>query len=217
MYIGRFVAGGKLEDGSLALAYRVSSRSFPDRRIATGADRASVIPVEGSAATDNVYISYCCARICGSVAAISNGSHTDPIFERLVDGMPPLEAISMGLTALGYERDEQGTPRIFATADTRRDELWFGIIAADRLVIRSAPLREGAMWVLSTNELLDPASHQLPVSATGAAGLAAEVTAGTEWSSFEHPVAAVALVASDGEWRAPSLPTTTRGTDGNKP
>lgn len=209
MYIGRFVAGGKLEDGSHALAYRVSSRSFPDRCIVTAADRASVIPVEGAAATDNIYISYCCARVSGSVAAISNGSHTDPIFERLVDGMPPLEAISLGLSALGYERDEPRTPRIFATADTRRDELWFGIIAADRLLIRSAPLRLGSMWVLSTNELLDPASIELPVSASDAAGLAAEVTAGTEWSSFEHPVAAVTLVASNGEWSAPTLPART--------
>ena len=44
MYIGRFVILGKTASGNWYLAYRVSSRSFPNRLIRAQDDRAVVLP-----------------------------------------------------------------------------------------------------------------------------------------------------------------------------
>ncbi len=200
MYIGRFVAGGQLGDSSIALVYRVSSRLFPNRRIAIGEGSASVLPTDETAVTDNPYVSYVCARWTDTIAAVSNGSHTDPIFERLIDGVPAKEAISFCLGAVGYERDDYNTPRVVAVADLERGEMWFGIVAADRLHVQSAPMIAGKLWLLATNELHDAVAHARPVSATSAVEVADDVVAGPGWNDLEYPVAALALKGGVRGW-----------------
>jgi len=93
MYVGRFVVVGP-EVG----AYRVSSRSFPeprDNRSRRGAHRRSH---RGRPETDNPYVSYNCLRVVetptGETAAFGNGSHVDPIAEKLEVGYPARDALA---------------------------------------------------------------------------------------------------------------------------
>lgn len=48
MYVGRIVAVGKTQVGANAVLYRVSSRSFPNRRIVERGGVLAVVPREGS-------------------------------------------------------------------------------------------------------------------------------------------------------------------------
>ena len=50
MYIGRFVIVGRTQAGEWYLGYRVSSRSYPNRRIVVQGDRAAVLPTSAPAA-----------------------------------------------------------------------------------------------------------------------------------------------------------------------
>ena len=47
MYLGRIISAGKTEDGKPYVAYRVSSRSFPNRQVKVLEDEAAIIPKEG--------------------------------------------------------------------------------------------------------------------------------------------------------------------------
>ena len=44
MYLGRIISAGKTEDGKPYVAYRVSSRSFPNRQVKVLEDEAAIIP-----------------------------------------------------------------------------------------------------------------------------------------------------------------------------
>ncbi|MBI4300016.1 MAG: hypothetical protein HY677_02690 [Chloroflexi bacterium] len=48
MYVGRIVAIGKTAAGSNALLYRVSSRSYQDRKALLMQDLVRIVPREGS-------------------------------------------------------------------------------------------------------------------------------------------------------------------------
>ena len=107
MYVGRFVVIGP-EVG----AYRVSSRSFPDRQIVDRDGTLTVIPTAGADETDNPYVSYNCVRPTDRGAVVGNGSHVDPIAEKLARGYPPRDALCLALLALDFEKDDYDTPRI---------------------------------------------------------------------------------------------------------
>ena len=47
MYTGRILSAGMNRDGKPFVAYRVSSRSFPNRKCLKYDDRAAVVPIEG--------------------------------------------------------------------------------------------------------------------------------------------------------------------------
>ena len=47
MYLGRIVSAGMTTDGKPFIAYRVSSRSFPNRQAKKGEGEAAIIPKEG--------------------------------------------------------------------------------------------------------------------------------------------------------------------------
>ena len=81
MYIGRIVAVGMTPSGKMAAMYRVSSRSFPNRRVVRNGEQLAVIPREGCEAdlAKNPYISYNCLRLAGEWAIATNGSQTDQI------------------------------------------------------------------------------------------------------------------------------------------
>ena len=90
MYLGRIVTAGLTRDGKAFAAYRVSSRSFPNRTANLKDQQISIIPrpgCEGDLAK-NPYIAYNCVRLCGGIALATNGSQTDPIIEKIIEGIP---------------------------------------------------------------------------------------------------------------------------------
>ena len=107
MYVGRFVVIGP-EVG----AYRVSSRSFPNRQIVDHDGTLTVVPTAEADETDNPYVSYNCVRPTDRGAVVGNGSHVDPIAEKLARGYPPRDALCLALLALDFEKDDYDTPRI---------------------------------------------------------------------------------------------------------
>jgi hypothetical protein len=113
MYIGRFVIVGRTLTGEWYVGYRVSSRSFPNRYILPLEDRAVVLPTEAAPSSDNPYITYNCLRkFNDQVLVVANGSHVDPIIDKVQLGYGLRDAMALSLLALDYERDKYNTPRI---------------------------------------------------------------------------------------------------------
>ena len=110
MYVGRIVAVGKTSRPFAA--YRVSSRSFPNRVAAMTDTAVAIQPLDPEDMKKNPYIAYNCVRVSSKSVVVSNGSHTDPIFERIEKGVSPDKALQEVLTEMGYEADDYNTPRI---------------------------------------------------------------------------------------------------------
>ncbi|MCU4925948.1 IMP cyclohydrolase [Halobacteria archaeon AArc-dxtr1] len=134
-YVGRFVVVGP-DVG----AYRVSSRSFPNREISAREDALTVGPTADAPETDNPYVSYNCLRVvetpAGEAAAFGNGSHVDPIAEKLELGYPARDALATSLLALDYEKDDYDTPRIAATIGDGGEAL-IGTVRKDALLVET--------------------------------------------------------------------------------
>jgi len=128
MYVGRFVIIGP-EVG----AYRVSSRSFPNRRIVDRDGVLTVGPTPDAPETDNPYIAYNCVRVVDDKAVLGNGSHVDPIAEKLALGYPARDALAHGLLTLDFEKDDYDTPRL---AGVLGEAPVIGIVRTDALVVR---------------------------------------------------------------------------------
>jgi IMP cyclohydrolase len=96
MYVGRIVAVGMTRAGKAAAMYRVSSRSFPNREARLINGVVSIMPKAGfeDDLAKNPYIAYNCLRITGDIAVASNGSHTDPITEKISAGMSVRDAVA---------------------------------------------------------------------------------------------------------------------------
>ena len=107
MYVGRFLVAGPTVG-----AYRVSSRSFPNRQATERDGTVTVGPTPDAPETDNPYIAYNCLRLTERGAVIGNGSHVDPIAEKLALGYPARDAVADPLLALDFEKDDYDTPRI---------------------------------------------------------------------------------------------------------
>ncbi|MBX0295976.1 IMP cyclohydrolase [Haloarcula nitratireducens] len=107
MYVGRFVVVGPTVG-----AYRVSSRSFPNRQATERGDAVTIEPTPDAPETDNPYISYNGVRVTERGAVVGNGSHVDPIAEKLALGYPARDALAEPLLSLDFEKDDYDTPRI---------------------------------------------------------------------------------------------------------
>ncbi|ELY98008.1 IMP cyclohydrolase [Natrialba asiatica] len=179
-YVGRFVVVGP-EVG----AYRVSSRSFPNREITAREDALTVGPTADAPETDNPYVSYNCLRVVdtptGQTAAFGNGSHVDPIAEKLELGYPARDALAESLLALDYEKDDYDTPRIAATIGD--DEALIGIVRKDALLVE--PVDEPTL--VATYEKNSPESIEF--TADTAAAAASE----SYDLEFEHAVCAAGV------------------------
>lgn len=156
MYIGRFVIAGRTAAKEAYLAYRVSSRSFPNRVIVTRDDRAMVMPTADAAPTDNPYISYNCLRRCASAVVVANGSHVDPIIEKAASGYPLRDAIALALLAMDYEHDQLNTPRIVAAWDVAQDAAYLGIVTADQVMAQRIEIAPGEAFLIATYERTAP-------------------------------------------------------------
>jgi IMP cyclohydrolase len=203
LYLGRIVAVGVTPSGKAAALYRVSSRSFPNRMARLSADRqcVSIIPKPGYEGdiNRNPYIAYNAARLVGGRAVLANGSHTDPIAEKMAMGLPPRDAIALSLLAMDYEKDDYDTPRIAAVADADAGIGWLGTVRKDGLDVRSFELRPGQAVHVSTYEHAVPAECRIgDFAAESAEEAAGYILSGGHFAGFSNPVTAVAAVAERG-------------------
>ncbi len=131
MYVGRFIVVAPDR-----AAYRVSSRSFPNREVIERDGALTVLPTAEAPETDNPYISYNCLRTTddGEDAVIGNGTQVDPITEKLESGYPARDALAESLLALDYEKDHYDTPRI---AGVVGEESYVGIVRRDALLVEA--------------------------------------------------------------------------------
>jgi IMP cyclohydrolase len=154
MYLGRILAVGSTEAGKF-VAYRVSSRSFPNRMVNTFEDRAAIIPKEGHEKDifKNPYIAYNCIRIVDDVAVVTNGSHTDIIAEKIASGMNIRDSIALTLLTMDYEKDELNTPRI-AGATTLDGDSYIGIVTKEGIIVEQVKAEQCSY--ISTYEHIKP-------------------------------------------------------------
>lgn len=190
MYVGRIVVVG-LAQGRSFVAYRVSSRSFPNRRAQVHEKGIAVSPLDLADLAKNPYISYKCIRVVDDLAVVSNGTHTDMIAERIEDGERPGDAIALSLLAFGHERDELGTPRIAGAV--RGNKAWLGTARKDELRVQQFDLREDRALMVATYELID--FQDIILSGKDAA----EVARKAYDLSFERPICAAAAMANSAQ------------------
>ena len=191
MYVGRFLVVAP-EVG----AYRVSSRSFPNRQAVERDGAVTVEPTPDAPPSDNPYISYNCLRRTDRGVVIGNGSHVDPIAEKLALGTPARDALSGPLAALDFEKDDYDTPRIAGivglTDDPAVEEdpgALVGTVRRDALLVE----RVAEPTLVATYERDSPEPFDL--AAADAAGAARELYD----HPFEHAVCAAGVsVAEEG-------------------
>lgn len=202
MYIGRIVSIGKTQDGRLCALYRVSSRSFPNRTAVISEDKVSIVPKPGHE-TDvqkNPYIAYNCVRITfdGQVAVVTNGSHTDPIAEKIAQGMPVRDALALTSLLLDYEKDQYNTPRISAVADKRDDSAWLAVVRDDGIEVRRIPLEPGrCCYVATYEENAVNADQGDAFPAMTAEAACVYILEGGVFAQRSNPITAVAAMAND--------------------
>ncbi|MFB6080416.1 MAG: IMP cyclohydrolase [Haloferacaceae archaeon] len=181
MYVGRLLVAGP----GLG-AYRVSSRSFPNRRILARDGVLTVGPTPDAPETDNPYVAYNCVRPAGAGVALGNGSHVDPVAEKVDLGYPPRDALVTALHALDFEKDDYDTPRIAAVVGAR--EAHVGIVRRDALLVEAVD----DPTLVATYEEDRPRAVDFPATDPDAAARAAYRL------DFEHPVCAAAAAVDDG-------------------
>ena len=194
MYVGRFVVVAPTVG-----AYRVSSRSFPNRQAVQRDGTVTVEPTPDAPETDNPYISYNGVRRTERGAVVGNGSHVDPIAEKLELGYPARDAVAESLLALDFEKDDYDTPRIAgivgvdaADPTTRADGpgAVIGTVRRDAVVV--AEVTEPT--VVATYETDSPEPFDL--AATGPKAAARELYD----HEFEHAVCAAGVAGKAGQF-----------------
>ena len=198
-YVGRVVAVGRTVAGRNAALYRVSSRSFPNRRAVVIDGAVAILPREGAEGESarNPYVSYNAVRIAGQWAVAANGAHCDPIAEKLAGGAPPKDALALTLLTMDYERDHLRTPRIAAVVPANGDEAWLGVVRADGLQVQSVRLEAGAAVYLVTYEASTVSPQQRSDFDAANADEAARFSiSGGAFAAMPHPVTSAAALAS---------------------
>ena len=147
MYLGRIVAAGMTAKGNVVAAYRVSSRSYPNRTANLTGETISIIPRKGfeSDLAKNPYIAYNCVRLSGKIAVATNGSHTDPIIDKIQAGMNLRDAFTLSLLAMDYEKDSLDTPRIAVGVDAGSKKAAVGIVRKDAILVNLFDLVPGKL------------------------------------------------------------------------
>ncbi|NYB51033.1 MAG: IMP cyclohydrolase [Methanobacteriaceae archaeon] len=200
MYLGRILAVGSNEDGNF-VAYRVSSRSFPNRITRTFKDRVAVIPKEGyeKDVFESPYIAYNCIRLVGDVAVVSNGSHTDVIAEKIASGMSIRDSLALSLMTMDYEKDDFNTPRI-AGATTLEGESYIGIVTHEKVQVEKVPANEASY--ISVYEHINP--NKVKFAASNASEAAQFIMDGGKFSQFTNPVSSAAAFGQN-SWELKSI------------
>jgi len=188
MYVGRIVVVGKTS--SPFVAYRVSSRSFPNRVACITPEGIAIRPLDMSEAEKNPYIAYNCIRVSCNGVVVSNGSHTDPIWTELEHGVEPDKAIRKVLLEMGYEHDHLNTPRIAGVVTP--DKGYLGIIRDDGIEVTGFDLKENFCRIICTYELNKLEERYYPFNADTAEDVAKFVVEGNFFDTLELPVCAAA-------------------------
>jgi len=199
MYVGRIVAVGKNNAGANAVMYRVSSRSFPNRQAVDNNGTLAIVPRPGAEGDlqKNPYIAYNALRLAGEWAIATNGSHTDPITEKIAQGMSVRDAMTISMLALDYEKDDFNTPRVAAAVPLRGDTGWLAIVRKDGLTVKEVALEQGKAQYVATYEANDVRDHQTTVfDAVSADEAAIFVVFGGAFADLEKPVTSAAALAS---------------------
>ena len=174
MYTGRILSTGMNCDGKPFVAYRVSSRSFPNRKCIEFGNRAAVVPLEGFEKDiyENTYITYNSIRIVRDMAIVSNGAHTDVIADKIALGMNIKDAIAYSLLTMDYEKDDYNTPRIAAvvTSTNKKDEYgcYVGIANDKKLLVEEVPYGEAVFISTYGSQLPDKVDFEAKTSVDAA-------------------------------------------------
>jgi IMP cyclohydrolase len=202
MYLGRILAVGLTNENNPFLAYRVSSRSFPNRRTIVSKENVSIVPKEGYEKDiyKNPYLTYNCLKIVDNIAVISNGSHTDLIADKIESGMNTKDALTLSLLAMDYEKDDYNTPRIAGVVNPEEYEAYIGIVTDEKILVEK--LESGTAKFISTYEQQTPKNVEIPVKTSK--DLAEFIFNQGEFKNFTNPVSSVASIY-DGKWNIESL------------
>lgn len=200
MYLGRILAVGSTDSGKFA-AYRVSSRSFPNRMTKGYEERVAIVPKEGyeKDVFKNPYIAYNCIKIVGDVAVVSNGSHTDVVAEKIASGMNIRDSLALSLMTMDYEKDDYNTPRI-AGAITLDGEAYLGIVTHENLIVEKVP--QGKSAYIATYEHTKP--QEVDFQAENAGAAAEFIFKGGKFAEFTNPITSSAAFGRD-TWSISSL------------
>lgn len=203
MYVGRIVAIGCTSNGQASAMYRVSSRSFPNRRAVVRDSSAAIVPKPGfeDDIMKNPYIAYNCLRIVGNVAVATNGSQTDPIAEKLESGMSIRDALVSVLCALDYEKDDYNTPRIAAVADPGSKTGYLGIVRHDALLVEAFDLTPSRAYYVCTYEHNRPSVDygDSQFNCSGAEQACSYILGQGVFADLEKPVSAACAVQTAGD------------------
>ena len=200
MYVGRIVAIGRNQEGRLAVLYRVSSRSFPNREARAGEEVVAVVPKKGAESDifKNPYIADNCLRIVGDTAIAANGSQTDPIAEKVAAGVPIRDALASTLLALDFEKDQYNTPRIAAAVRRGLDAGFLGVVREDGIEVRRIPLERGQCFFVATYETNVVSLSQRSEFDACTAREGAELIMGkAAFAEMTHPVTGVCALESE--------------------
>ena len=201
MYTGRILSTGMNTDGKPFVAYRVSSRSFPNRQCLKFDGRAAIVPKEGfeKDVFESIYISYNCIRIERDMAIVSNGSQTDVIADKIGVGMNLRDAIAYSLLTMDYEKDDYNTPRIAAvvTSTDNEDEYesYIGIVNDKKILVEQVPYGKAAFISTYGSQVPDLVDFEAKDATSSAKFIFDEGT----FANYEKPVTSCAAVF-DGEW-----------------
>lgn len=199
MYVGRIVAVGSTASGKGAALYRVSSRSFPNRQAVTLARGIAIVPKPGfeNDIHKNPYIAYNCLRTVGTLAVVTNGSHTDPIAEKIESGMTPRDALASVMLSMDYEHDSLDTPRISGVVQADGKRGWLAIVRKDALLVKEVTLAPGQAFYVCTYERNEPGPAQADCAFDAATpdDCCAYILKGGVFADFEKPVSAACALA----------------------
>ena len=188
MYVGRIVVVGKTSRPFVA--YRVSSRSFPNRVARMTGDGVAIQPLDPEEVKRNPYIAYNCIRMSRQGVVVSNGTHTDPIFEQLERGIAPKDALECVLAEMGYERDDFNTPRIAGIVT--RETGYLGIARIDAVEVTSFALVAQSCRVICTYEKDHLEGINYPFAAVDAEQAARFVVDDGIFAGFAQPICSAA-------------------------
>lgn len=195
MYLGRIISIGSSKDGVYA-SYRVSSRSFPNRKSVVNNQKVAIIPTQGSEDDiyKNPYISYNCIDIIDDICVVTNGSHTDIIAGKIREGMNMKDAVALSLLTMDYEKDDYNTPRIGGAINTK-GEGYIGIVTHEGIEVKK--VNPGESFYVSTYEHNTP--REVDYTATNAKEATEFIFNGGIFNEFTHPVTSCAAFNKD-EW-----------------
>jgi IMP cyclohydrolase len=193
MYVGRIVTVGMA--GAPFGAYRVSSRSFPNRVARITDATVAIVPIDPEEVKKNPYIAYNALKEGTRGVVVTNGSHTDPIFERFEGGMAPEEALRVTLDEMGYEKDQLNTPRIAGIVTA--DKGYLGIVRDDGVEVQGFDLKPYTCRVICTYELNHLTDKEYKFEAGTALDCARFVVDGEFFNTLELPVCAAAYMADE--------------------